>query len=225
MRKKKRKYKHIPGRCNCTSHLVGCLTYMIVPLYPLGMKQVVSGSKHDILVNPRASLKSCTFWHNCKSVTNCSRHTELKMKATEYILTTEHCNVQLTLIARFNAPVAQRLRHWQCFLWVPQGKFHHPLGKSYWRRCSWHSWNEFLCVFSYKVRHAIGRGLGVGECNEQHGYAWFKEKKVCLRLDNDTQGWMDCKNTCSSEEWDTCQLWELWRGQYSDKSTCSMSVW
>merc|ERR1719491_46950 len=33
------------------------------------------------------------------------------MKATEYILTTEHCNVQLTLIARFDAmPIVPLLK-------------------------------------------------------------------------------------------------------------------
>ena len=110
-RQYKKKFKHIPGRCNFTSNLVDCSANMIVPIYPLGMKQVVSGNKQDILVNPRTSLRSCTFYHNCKSMTNCSRRTKLKIKASEYILTTEDCNVQLALIAHFDAiPIAPSLK-------------------------------------------------------------------------------------------------------------------
>ena len=110
-RKKNKKFKHILGRWNCTSLFVFGLTYMIVPLYPLGMKQVVSGKKHDILVNPRTAIRSCTFCHNCKSVTNCSRRTDLKRSAFEYVLTTDDYSVQHALIARFDAmPIAPSLK-------------------------------------------------------------------------------------------------------------------
>ena len=84
---------------------------MIVPPYPPGVKQVVSGSKHDILVNPRHPVRNCTLCRNCKSVTNCPRRAELKIGASEYVLTRDDCNVQLALIARFDAmPIAPSLK-------------------------------------------------------------------------------------------------------------------
>ena len=84
---------------------------MIVPLHRPGTKQVVSGSKYDVLVNPRHPVRNCTFCRNCKTVTNCPRRVELKMSASEYVLTRADCNVQLALIARFDAmPIAPSLK-------------------------------------------------------------------------------------------------------------------
>ena len=94
-RQRNRKIKSIPGRCNFSSNLVSYLTNIIVPPYPPGMKQVISGSKHDVLVNPRHPIRNCTLCRNYKSVTNCPRRAELKMSASEYVLTRDDCNVSL----------------------------------------------------------------------------------------------------------------------------------
>ena len=76
-----------------------------------GKKQVLSGSEHDIVKNPKKPGRNCQFCQNCKTVRGCPMRAELKMHATEYVLTNEHAGVEMNLRARINTmPIAPSLK-------------------------------------------------------------------------------------------------------------------